>query len=363
MGDVPPGYQEVRYVVSIDSPAPRYELDRLLAMAERHSPYLDVFGRAIALKRAPASTARRPEHGSPTAAARPALRLGPSGRGVRGGLARPARAGAFPDAGHGGPAAGRARARRRLRHRARQLPRRRSGRRQRARSSAPTSRARWSRRRAAAPSLRDLAHVRFERGDAEALPLPDASFDAAVCALGLMYVPDPVRALCEMRRLLRPGGRAAAAVWGARRNCGWAEIFPITDARVASEVCPMFFHPRHQGHARARLRGRRLRRRPLGAAFDHAALRLRRGRARRGVPRRAGRARLQPLRRGDQAARSMPSISPPSPPIGAAAATRCRASSWSPPPAARCPSEHSPSNPSQMAQARRRAMTMTNGQP
>ena len=90
--------------------------------------------------------------------------------------------------------------------------------------------------------LRDLANVRFERGDAEELPLPDAGFDAAVCALGLMYVPDPVRALCEMRRLLRPGGRAAAAVWGARRNCGWAEIFPITDARVASDVCPMFFH-------------------------------------------------------------------------------------------------------------------------
>ena len=52
MGDVPAGYQEVRYVVSIDSPAPRCELDRLLAMAERHSPYLDIFGRAIALRRA-----------------------------------------------------------------------------------------------------------------------------------------------------------------------------------------------------------------------------------------------------------------------------------------------------------------------
>lgn len=52
MGDVPPGYTEVRYVVSIGSPAPRYELDRLLATVERHSPYLDVFGRAIALKRA-----------------------------------------------------------------------------------------------------------------------------------------------------------------------------------------------------------------------------------------------------------------------------------------------------------------------
>jgi ubiquinone/menaquinone biosynthesis C-methylase UbiE len=90
--------------------------------------------------------------------------------------------------------------------------------------------------------LHELANMRFERGDAEALPLPDASFDAAVCALGLMYVPDPVRALCEMRRLLRPGGRVAAAVWGARRKCGWAEIFPITDARVASDVCPLFFH-------------------------------------------------------------------------------------------------------------------------
>jgi ubiquinone/menaquinone biosynthesis C-methylase UbiE len=90
-------------------------------------------------------------------------------------------------------------------------------------------------------ALRELANVTFERADAEALPLPDATFDAVVCALGLMYVPDPVRALCEMRRLLRPGGRAAAAVWGARRNCGWAEIFPITDARVASDVCPMFF--------------------------------------------------------------------------------------------------------------------------
>jgi ubiquinone/menaquinone biosynthesis C-methylase UbiE len=88
---------------------------------------------------------------------------------------------------------------------------------------------------------RALANASFERADAEALPFADATFDAAVCGLGLMYVPDPIKALAEMRRLLRPGGRAAAAVWGARRSCGWAEIFPITDARVASDVCPMFF--------------------------------------------------------------------------------------------------------------------------
>jgi ubiquinone/menaquinone biosynthesis C-methylase UbiE len=89
---------------------------------------------------------------------------------------------------------------------------------------------------------REVDNVTFKRADAEELPFPDRSFDAAICGLGLMYVPDPITALREMRRTLRPGGRAAAAVWGARHNCGWAGIFPITDARVASDVCPMFFH-------------------------------------------------------------------------------------------------------------------------
>ncbi|MFI5233594.1 MAG: class I SAM-dependent methyltransferase [Gemmatimonadales bacterium] len=81
----------------------------------------------------------------------------------------------------------------------------------------------------------------FSRQDAEALDLPDATFDAALCALGLMYVPDAVKALREMRRVLKPGARAVASVWGARKNCGWAEIFPIVERRVASEVCPLFF--------------------------------------------------------------------------------------------------------------------------
>ncbi len=32
-----------------------------------------------------------------------------------------------------------------------------------------------------------------------------------------------------------------AAVWGERRNCAWADIFPIVDKVVQSEVCPLFF--------------------------------------------------------------------------------------------------------------------------
>ena len=47
---IPPGYTEVRYVVSIDSRASKHDLDKLLSTAERYSPYLDVFGRALALR-------------------------------------------------------------------------------------------------------------------------------------------------------------------------------------------------------------------------------------------------------------------------------------------------------------------------
>ena len=85
------------------------------------------------------------------------------------------------------------------------------------------------------------ANVVFQRMGAEELAFEDGRFDLALCSLGLMYVPDPGQALREMHRVLKPGGRAAVLVWGKRSNCGWADIFPIVDARVKSEVCPLFF--------------------------------------------------------------------------------------------------------------------------
>lgn len=85
-----------------------------------------------------------------------------------------------------------------------------------------------------------LTNIATERADAEQLGAV-GEFDAALCALGLMYVPVPTAALAEMARTLAPDGRMAVAVWGERRNCGWAEVFPIVDARVSSDVCPLFF--------------------------------------------------------------------------------------------------------------------------
>ena len=49
--------------------------------------------------------------------------------------------------------------------------------------------------------------------DGEDLGVPEASFDAAVCRLGLMFFPDPLQGLREMHRALRPGGGACTMVF------------------------------------------------------------------------------------------------------------------------------------------------------
>lgn len=86
-----------------------------------------------------------------------------------------------------------------------------------------------------------LGNVTFARMDACRLDVPDGEFDVALCGLGLMYVPEPLDAFNEMKRALRQGGRVSVAVWGQRNRCGWAGIFPVVEARVESDVCPLFF--------------------------------------------------------------------------------------------------------------------------
>lgn len=58
-----------------------------------------------------------------------------------------------------------------------------------------------------------LTHVECRRMDGERLDVPEASFDAVVSRLGLIYFPDQRAALVGMRRALKPGGRVAAMVY------------------------------------------------------------------------------------------------------------------------------------------------------
>jgi SAM-dependent methyltransferase len=70
-----------------------------------------------------------------------------------------------------------------------------------------------------------LTNVDYRILDAERIELDDDSVDGILCRFGYMLMPDPVAAFAETRRVLRPGGRLALAVWGAlERNPFFAII-------------------------------------------------------------------------------------------------------------------------------------------
>jgi ubiquinone/menaquinone biosynthesis C-methylase UbiE len=69
-----------------------------------------------------------------------------------------------------------------------------------------------------------IENVDFKQLDLQWIDLEAASVDAALCRWGLMFAPDPGAALRELRRVLRPGGRAALAVWAEPDRNPWATI-------------------------------------------------------------------------------------------------------------------------------------------
>ncbi len=61
---------------------------------------------------------------------------------------------------------------------------------------------------------RSLTNIRFQVADAHTLPLEDEHFDRVTCRLGLMFFADLPKALREIYRVLKPGGRFTAVAWG-----------------------------------------------------------------------------------------------------------------------------------------------------
>jgi ubiquinone/menaquinone biosynthesis C-methylase UbiE len=84
---------------------------------------------------------------------------------------------------------------------------------------------------------RGLANVTTRVRDLEQIDEPDSSFDVVLCREGLMLVPDPARAAREIRRVLRPHGRAAISVWGRRECNPWLGL--MFDAVSAQLGCPV----------------------------------------------------------------------------------------------------------------------------
>jgi SAM-dependent methyltransferase len=72
--------------------------------------------------------------------------------------------------------------------------------------------------------------VAFQEGDAEALPWPEASFDAVVSVFGVMFAPHQERAASELLRVCRPGGVVALANWTPEGFVG--ELFRVVGRHV-----------------------------------------------------------------------------------------------------------------------------------
>jgi SAM-dependent methyltransferase len=79
-------------------------------------------------------------------------------------------------------------------------------------------------------------NVELRTMQAEWLDLPAASVDGVLCRFGYMLLVDPEAAARETRRVLKPGGRLACAVWDALEHNPWMGV--IRQALVDSGVAP-----------------------------------------------------------------------------------------------------------------------------
>jgi ubiquinone/menaquinone biosynthesis C-methylase UbiE len=88
-------------------------------------------------------------------------------------------------------------------------------------------------------AARGLTTVSTEVIDLQRIDRSDGTFDVVLCREGLMFARDPHAALKEIRRVLRPGGRLAIAVWGPRDRNPWLSlVFDTVTAETGQPVPP-----------------------------------------------------------------------------------------------------------------------------
>jgi len=88
-------------------------------------------------------------------------------------------------------------------------------------------------------AARGLGNVTTAVLDIERIDQPDASYDVVLCREGLMFAFDPRQAAREIRRVLRPGGRLALAVWGPRERNPWlGTVLDAVSAQIGAPVPP-----------------------------------------------------------------------------------------------------------------------------
>jgi ubiquinone/menaquinone biosynthesis C-methylase UbiE len=96
----------------------------------------------------------------------------------------------------------------------------------------------------AKPAPANTAPIDYIESPASPLPAPDQTFDVVFCQQGLQFFPDRLAALREMRRVLKPGGRAAIAVWGTLdRNKIYAVFHASLRAVGANELAEIITAP------------------------------------------------------------------------------------------------------------------------
>ena len=81
--------------------------------------------------------------------------------------------------------------------------------------------------------------ISIQQGDACALPFGDGRFDRALSLLVLHFVPDALKAVREMRRVVRPGGHVAAAVWDIQGGMPNVRLLWDTIAAIAPDAMPL----------------------------------------------------------------------------------------------------------------------------